>query len=88
MCLHTHYIFFSLFSGEDVLIDFREGRSEGERERETSICCLLYVPGPMTEPIASVYALTGNRTHDLLVYAGMLQPADPYWPGLHTHYFI
>ena len=38
--------FFQKSSLEDVLIDFRERERKGEREGETSIGCLSYMPRP------------------------------------------
>ena len=51
------FLFSFLSSPKDMLVDFREGGREGDREeekhrcaRETSIDCLLYMSQPGTEP--------------------------------------
>ena len=64
-----------------MFIDFREGgggkEGKEERERETSISCLPYVPRSETEPASQVCALSGNQTHSLLVQERILQPPEP-----------
>lgn len=56
-----------------------------QRERKTSIGCLLYVPQPEVLPATYLCALTKNRTHNFLMYGIMLQPTWPYQLG---HYII
>ena len=70
-------------------IGYNERRREVERngekqlfERETLIDFLLYRPQPRTKLATQACALTGNWTHDLLVYRLFRQPTEPHWPGL------
>ena len=60
-----------------MFIAFREKGRERDRERETSIGCLLYEPWPGIEPATQVCALTGNETHHLWLYRVTLQPTEP-----------
>ena len=62
----------------------REGRKR-ERERNINRLPLVHVP-PGTEPATQVYALIGNRTCELLVYRTLLQPTEPYQPGLNVFF--
>lgn len=55
-------------------------RCEKQRDRETSIGFLPYLPRPGIEPATWVCALTGNQTQDLLVHRMTLQPNGSYWP--------
>ena len=54
----------SLRAREEVLCIFFFFR-EGERVRETSVGCLLYMPWPGTEPTTQACTLTGNPSSDL-----------------------
>lgn len=47
-----------------------------ERWRKTSIVCHLYVPSPEIEPATEGCAWTRSRTHAILEYRMMLQPAS------------
>ena len=64
-------------------------REKHQCEREAFFGCPLYVtrqgsyvPGLGTEPASYLCALTGNRTHNLLVYGTTLHPTEPHQPGL------
>ena len=74
---HYLFVFFCI-----IIIFLTEGKGQKYGcERETLIGCLSHMLGPGREPIAWVCALTGNRTHDLLVYGMTLQPTEPHQPG-------
>ena len=77
------------FPPEDMLVDFRKRRRAGEgkkpqRERETSIVCLLYVPQLGTEPAVQACAPTKSQTRDLWCFGMSLQPIEPHWLGLEV----
>ena len=55
-------------------------RNINMRERNTN-WLLLYVPQPGTKTTTWACALTGNRTHDILIYGTMFQPIEPCQPG-------
>ena len=44
------FLFYFYSSPEDMFIDLRERERETLCEKETSICCFLYLPQPGTEP--------------------------------------
>ena len=64
-------IYFSFFKDFIYLKEKgREGEQEGEKhgcERETSICCLWYVPSLGLEPAIQAYALMRNHPRDLVL---------------------
>ena len=68
-----------------MFIDLREsGREKHQRERETLISCLLYVPGVVIEPTIQAHASTGNRIANL---AGVGQcPNQPSHTGQGEFY--
>lgn len=57
---------------------------ESEKHRgERNISRLPPVCAPTgNEPPAEVCALTGNGTHDPMVYSMTFQPPEPHWPRL------
>ena len=61
-----------------------EGRERNicQCDRETSIGCLSFVPPLGIEPLTYVCALTGDGTHNLVVYRKMLQPSHPASTGI------
>ena len=64
-------------------MDFRQKGRARETERDRPIGCLTYVARPGLQLATSSCALTGDRTHNLLLYEMMLQPqpTEPQGPG-------
>ena len=65
----------------NMFIDFRDSKtSMWERNiyKLPPICSWTGI-----KPATQVCALTGNQTHNLLLYGSTLQPTEPYWPGLY-----
>ena len=70
-----------------MLIDFR-GWRDGERERGKDLFKRNMDQLPLTyaltraEPAVKASTLTGNWTHNILVYGMMLPTTEPLWPGI------
>ena len=60
----------------------RQTDRQGERETETLIGCLLYVPDEGSNPQAKHVSWPKSRTCNLLVYGMMLQPTEPHGQDL------
>ena len=78
-----------------MLIDFREKGQEGEGagekhqcERETSVGCLLYMPGLGNTPTSWPCALTRNRTGDFLVCGVMPNQLSHAGQGFTLDIFV
>ena len=65
-----------------MFVYFRERGKGGKREREQE----REGERENIDQLTPVHALTGDRTHRLLVYGMMLQPTDP--PGQGTCEFF
>ena len=70
-------------SPEDMFTDFRE--KTREREKKHQLVCPGHTLWPRMEPAA--YALTRNRTHNLLEYRRMFQPTELPGQGWLTDFW-
>lgn len=66
-----------------TLIDLRKREREEDRERETSIACLVHMPQLGIKPETCACVLTRNKTCDLSVYKTTLKQLSHTNQGCH-----